>query len=163
VLAGSALAASGNLVKNGSFEKDTNGDGVPNRWTLFSTIPSHKRVCNQSYAGECSFKFGEATYDYLYQTVSINGLAGDEFTLSLWAKTKDLVVGAGSYYYSIEIFHTDASSDTSGAGLNDGTTGWSNYQNSIVATEAYDGIQVLIWFDPDSGKAWFDKVKLVGP
>jgi hypothetical protein len=30
-LAGGALAA-GNLVKNGSFEKDGNGDGIPNSW-----------------------------------------------------------------------------------------------------------------------------------
>jgi len=95
---------------------------------------------------------------------TINGLAGDEFTLSLWAKTKDLVVGGGSYYYSIEIFHTDnISSDTSGAGLNAGTTGWSKHQNGLVASESYDEIQVIIFFNPDSGKAWFDKVKLVGP
>ncbi|HLE73111.1 MAG TPA: hypothetical protein VI688_02590, partial [Anaerolineales bacterium] len=28
----STLAATANLVKNGSFEKDTNGDGIPNSW-----------------------------------------------------------------------------------------------------------------------------------
>jgi len=163
VLASSALAAN-NLLRNGGFEKDTNGDGVPNGWTRLYTVPSHKQVCNQSYAGACSFKFGQATYNYLYQNISVNGLAGDEFTLSLWAKTKDLVVGGGSYYYSIEIFHTDnISSDTSGAGLNAGTTGWSKHQNGLVASESYDEIQVIIFFNPDSGKAWFDKVKLVGP
>ena len=63
LFAGSAVAAGGNLVKNGSFEKDSNGDGIPNSWVGANLTPADKRVCNQSYAGTCSFKNGCPGHD----------------------------------------------------------------------------------------------------
>ena len=77
-LAGSALAAS--LVKNGSFEKDSNGDGIPNNWLgNFNFTPADKRVCNQSHAGTCSFRLvGDGNNKFLSQELAISGIDGDQ-------------------------------------------------------------------------------------
>jgi len=165
ILVGSALAA-GNLLANGSFEKDSDGDGEPNGWVrsdFGGILP--KRVCNQAYAGSCSFKFvGDATYKDIVQYVDfIPGNAGDTITVSLWARSKDIVVGAGIYRVDVRIVHDDESDDTDFVLLDAGTTNWRRTLVSLEATESYDYIIVAIIFDPDSGKAWFDKVKLVRP
>ena len=165
-LAGSALAAATNLVKNGSFEKDSDGDGIPNNWMPNEFVTANdKRVCNQAYAGSCSFKFvGDATYKDIVQYVDfIPGNAGDTITVSLWARSKDIVVGAGIYRVDVRIVHDDESDDTDFVLLDAGTTNWRRTLVSLEATESYDYIIVAIIFDPDSGKAWFDKVKLVRP
>src|SRR3990172_1275029 len=92
VVAGSALAA--NLVKNGSFENDSNGDGIPNSWAGFLLAPGDKRVCNQSAAGDCSFKFiGEEESKDLSQTIPVSGSAGDDFKFTVWTKGKELEGG----------------------------------------------------------------------
>ena len=164
VLAGSALAAA--LVKNGSFEKDSNGDGIPDNWTPDSLTSSDKRVCNQSHVGACSFKMvGDGDAKFLYQVIDISGLAGDEFTLKAWTKGKNIVEGGiptarawiqfnppgypDGYYY---VF------------IPPGNTPWTLRQLTVPAPEDYDsvtiGVEVLF---TTSGKVWFDKVKLVGP
>src|SRR3972149_4301150 len=90
LIAGSALAASTNLVKNGSFEKDGNGDGIPNDWNGVNLTLADKRVCNQSKAGSCSFKaVGDGTTKYLYQVIAVSGGSGNEFNLSAWTKGKN--------------------------------------------------------------------------
>jgi len=92
----STRAATANLVVNGSFEKDTNGDGVPNGWIGFFLDPGDKRVCNQSKAGACSFKLvGDGSYKYIKQQIAHNGTSFDDFTLSGWMKGKDIVTGGG--------------------------------------------------------------------
>jgi hypothetical protein len=168
VFVGSALAASGNLVKNGSFEKDTDGDGIPNAWLFSSETPTSgdKKVCNQSYAGACSFKFvGDTVNKDIFQYVDfIPGNTDDKITVSLWAKSKDIVVGAGAYRMDVTIHHDDEdSTDVESASFDPGTTNWRRYEVSLTATEDYNYFTVAIIFDVDSGKAWFDKVKLVGP
>ena len=166
VLAGSALAA--NLVANGSFEKDTNGDGIPNNWGTQDLDLADKRVCNQSYAGSCSFKFtdggGTTANEAILQIINVSGSAGDTFTLSWWTKTRDLVNGGGYSIVRIYIDHTDGSFDgNESLPLSEGTTNWTKDQFSSQSTEPYDSIRVVIIYTSEGGKTWFDKVKLVGP
>ena len=164
ILAGSALAA-GNLIKNGSFEKDTNGDGVPNNWTgNINLTPADKRVCNQSYAGTCSFKLvGDGTEKYLSQIVSLpGGTQGESFQLNVWAKGKNTVLGSGIVLIQMIILHTDGDSlDNYYAYIPAGNTPWTKYTINGEATENFNNINVVLFSSADSGKAWFDKVKLV--
>jgi hypothetical protein len=162
VLVGSALAA-GNLVINGSFENDSNGDGIPNNWTPLSLTPSDKRVCNKAHAGTCSFKMiGEGVTKYMFQFPAISGGAGDSYTLKVWVMTKDLVWGTGNATIYLETHQTDGGYDSDGQNLAQGTSaGWVLYTLNVTSTETYDSVRVWIKFYPESGKAWFDKVKLV--
>ena len=163
VLAGSALAAGGNLAKNSSFEKDSNGDGVPNNWTPADLTPSDKRVCNKAYAGACSFKMiGDGGTKYMFQYPAISGGIGDEFTLKIWVLTKGLVLGGGNVTLYLEIGQTDGGFEYDSQNLAPGSSGgWVLYTLNHTTIEAYDSSRIWIKFNPTSGKAWFDKVKFV--
>jgi len=159
VLAGSALAAS--LVKNGSFEKDTDGDGVPNSWVGTSLTAADKRVCNQSYAGACSFRMtGPGSIRVLKQTILYpgGGPAGT-YDLSLWYKRKDLPADGAYFYITFE--HVDGSDNDAYVAIPAGTGTWAKGSSFAESTEDYDEIQVWLLFTADSGKVWVDKVKLV--
>jgi hypothetical protein len=147
ILAGSVLAAS--AVKNGSFEKDSNGDGIPNNWGGYSLSPSDKRVCNQSYAGDCSFKMvgeGGTSDKLVFQGLDVAGVAGDTFTLKMWVKTKDLVSGAGFATIYLVLYQTDGGYDQAAVNIEEGTMGWTLYTFDLAATETYDGGIVQVEF-----------------
>src|SRR3989304_5778216 len=77
VFVGSALAAN-NLLANSSFEKDSDGDGLPNNWIDFGTGIAPKRVCNQSVAGSCSLKVVlDANDKGVMKILSFNLIDGD--------------------------------------------------------------------------------------
>jgi hypothetical protein len=163
VLVGSALAA-GNLVKNGSFEKDSDGDGIPNGWGDTGALtPLDKRVCNQSYAGSCSFKMvADGTAKGLAQLIAVAGLTGDEFKLSAWTKGKSIVDSGGPARLIVEISLGGSTSDYASFDIPDGSSPWTLHQLSLTATANYDTVTIYLYFySTDSGKIWVDKVKLV--
>ena len=163
ILAGSALAAGSNLVKNGSFEGGTHGNGIPNKWSGTNLTTADKRDCNQSAAGDCSFKMvGNGVSKLFKQEIAVGGLAGDEFTLSAWTKGKDVAFGGGEARVYVYFNHTDGSANSLQFGIPAGTTPWSSrYYSPATASENYDSIRIQIQFSIDSGKIWVDKVKLV--
>ena len=166
VAAGSALAAA--LVKNGSFEKDTNGDGFPNKWAGLNLTAGDKRVCNQSAAGQCSFKIvGNGIPDgptkHLFQVVAVSGQAADEFSLSFWTKGKEIVLGSGGFATVFVQFNWVGGGNNSHYfNIPAGTSAWT--LRNIPAAQAladYSSISVSFELDADSGKLWVDKVELV--
>jgi len=165
ILVGSALAAT-NLVANGSFEKDTNGDGIPNKWAGISLTAADKRVCNQSYAGACSFKMvGDGNSKALYQIILISGVSGDQFNLVVWTKGKDIDYGGGNIGWGMYFHNPEDGLWYLGGGLgnsDDGSSPWTLSSLYVSATApTFDAIKVQLFFKADSGKAWFDKVKLL--
>jgi hypothetical protein len=162
VFAGSALAA-GKLVKNGSFEKDGDGDGIPNKWAGISLTAADKRVCNQSYAGACSFKMvADGTIKVLKQVIVVSGVTGEDFILSAWTKGKDVVLGGGAARIYLVFNHTDGSNNPWYFDIPAGTSAWALSQVSGQANENFDSITISLQFiEPTSGKVWADKVKLV--
>ena len=159
ILAGSALAAA--LVKNGSFEKDSNADGIPNGWArsdFGGILP--KRVCNQSYAGSCSLRFVFDLYGKeVEQTLSIGGLDGDTYKLTLWMKGNSIVDGAGRDTQVRLTFNPSGGSFWISPAA--GTSAWTKYTIQEAAFENFTSITVELVSDSTSGKAWFDSVKLV--
>jgi hypothetical protein len=157
ILAGSALAAS--LVKNGSFEKDGNGDGLPNNWSDGSSGISPKRTCNQAYVGNCSFKFvfSSNLYKDIYQEIAISGSTGDTYKLTFWMKGKE-ITGAGVVFVNIFFLPDDGSGYSYPS---DGTSPWTKYSLTADATGDFTSIRIEIFGNENSGKAWFDSVKLV--
>ena len=162
VVAGSALAA--NLVSNGSFENDSDMDGIPNKWFPGGLTPADKRVCNQSYAGVCSFRLvGDGGDKTINQVPLPSGNSGDTYTLTFWVKGKEIDNSSPHVYVALYFHHLDGTFDSTFEFVADGTTGWTKHTMSLTATADFDYIIVLISMDQDNGKAWFDKVKLVGP
>jgi len=161
VFAGSALAAGTNLVLNSSFEKDSDGDGIPNNWIDFGTGIAPTRVCNQSVAGSCSLKFILDNNDKgVNQNLSISGDAGDAYKLTFWMKGKLVEAGTEDLFVQIVFL---ASGETERKFLPAGTSAWTKY--SLIATASADYTDAVIMLESNvftlSGKVWFDKFKIV--
>jgi hypothetical protein len=61
------------------------------------------------------------------------------------------------------ISHTDGDSlDNYYVNIANGTP-WTKYTINENATEDFQSVNVVLVSNGDSGRAWFDKVKLVGP
>lgn len=146
-------------VKNKSFEKDTNGDGIPNGWYRSGAVVG-MRVCNQSYAGACSYRFGGGGDSYLnQQTLYSSGPAGIVATLTAWTKGKD--VNIGTYAYVLLLFnHSDGSSNFCPFYIPGGTTPWTMRSTPCTADEAFDSMTIVLNTNLNSGKIWVDKVSL---
>lgn len=154
----------GNFVLNGSFETDSNGDGIPNNWFDNDALSSaDKRVCNQSYAGSCSFKMagdGGGT-KWLAQCISPTGTAaGNEFKFKAWTKTKSLMIGGGEASLYVSFYDGGNFVNEEVFSIPGGTTGWTSRQLSATAAADYDTICMLLQLEASSGKIWFDKATL---
>jgi hypothetical protein len=156
IMAGSALAA--NLLANGGFEQN-----LSNGWGAIDLTSADKRVCNQSYAGDCSFKLvGDGTAKTLRQTLTVSGDLGDKFTLSAWTKGKALELGTGAVSVRVQISHVGDGSNEQTFVLPPGSSQWTKRKVTVTAGAAYDQIIITIHTQTNvtSGKAWFDQVKL---
>jgi hypothetical protein len=162
IFAGDAQAQVGiqaktNFVINGSFEI---GGSPPASWGGVSLTSADKRVCNKSYAGDCSFKFvGDNTYKYLYQCIDFtNTDAGNEFKFKAWTKGKNLAGGAATFY--VEFYNAGSSVNYEYVNIPSGTYPWAWHKVSATADADYD--EICMWLvSQDAGKLWVDKVSLV--
>jgi len=160
VLAGSALAA--NLVSNGSFENDSDMDGIPNKWFPGGLTPADKRVCNQSYAGVCSFRLvGDGGDKTINQVPLPSGNSGDTYKLTAWVKGKQIDNSGSQVYFALHFHLLGDTFDNEFSTVADGTTGWTKHTLTLTATGDFDYILVLLSFKQASATAWFDKLKLV--
>ena len=158
------LAATTNLVRNASFEKDTDGDGVPNRWAGFNLTLADKRDCNNSYAGNCSFKMVvSASTKQLNQYVPVSGVAGDIVDLSVWTKGKDIDLGYDQIRVNAAFINTNGTSTWWFVEIPAGTTPWTLRQVSAEANQDFESVLIRYQVSGIGGKVWVDKVKLVGP
>ena len=161
LLAGSALAAA--LVKNGSFEKDNNGDGIPNKLGASGGItPADKRVCNQAKAGSCSFKMNaDGSEKSIFQSVAVSGLAGADHTLALWTKGKDLDLSGGAMRIFLRFNHIGLVGSTVYIiDVPAGSSPWTKRSVTGASSADFESITISVITFATSGKAWFDQVKL---
>ena len=145
-------------TKNKGFEKDSNGDGIPNAWSKLFAPASDKRVCNQSYAGSCSYKMvGDGSDNWLHQTTLYSsGPAGIQATIS--AYTKGNSIGGGARVW-VTFNHSDGSQNSVYFSLPAGSSPWTYRQNTGTADESFDSMS--IWLESyGSGKMWVDNVGL---
>jgi hypothetical protein len=161
LVAGSALAAA--LVKNGSFEKDNNGDGIPNKWGASGSITSaDKRVCNQAKAGSCSFKMSaDGIEKSIFQTVAVSGFATADHTLALWTKGKDLDLSGGAMRIFLRFNHIGLVGSTNHIiDVPAGSSPWTKRSVTGASSADIESITISVITFATSGKAWFDQVKL---
>jgi len=158
------IVAATNFVANGSFEKDSNHNGVPNNWFGEGTLTSSdKRVCNQSKVGDCSFKMvGDNDTKWLVQCRGYTGTdAGNEFELKAWTKGKALMLGGGEAKIFVDFYNGASLVNSTNVDVGAGTFPWTLRQLSSTAAADYDGICIYLQIDADSGTIWFDKVSFV--
>jgi hypothetical protein len=149
------------LTKNGSFERDSDGDGVPNSWNTKGTTMLDKRICTLAHSGSCSYQMtGEALNKHLRQTIIQSGDAGDVLSLSAWSMSSD-AKGGGLYAVRLTIRYEDGTKETWKVRYSNGSNPWQ--RRDILATTAkpYDKIMIYLDYRKSQGQVWFDDVSLV--
>ena len=161
---GSALAANDYAyvykVKNKSFEKDSDFNGIPNAWFTINFIPGMKRVCNQAFSGQCSFKMvGDGNPHYLYQEPAASfGSAGYTETLAGYVRGNSVV---GASWLALRFAQTDGGFQYEYITLPTGTYGWTFVSDTFTADEPFNVLRIYLFMNSTSGKIWFDKITLV--
>jgi hypothetical protein len=98
----------------------------------------------------------------LTQTITTNGAAGEDVTLSLFT-FEDNVPAAKNYRVTLTIYHVDGSKQTSTLNLPTGTSAaFAQHAAALVTTtEPYDEIEVVVEYAKVSGTVWLDHLIVV--
>jgi CSLREA domain-containing protein len=148
------------LVANGGFQSDGDGDGIPERWFSSGLSPGDGRACNAE--GACVVKMrGNGTGKQLSHVFRVEGGAGDTFTFRARSRAKDVPSGPGPYRALVTIFHDDGSTQTSSLNFSAGKHGFERLSREVTASEDYFKIRVQIDYRRAGGVVRFDSVSLV--
>lgn len=147
------------LVANGGFQADSDGDGVPDRWTAANLGTNDGRACS---GDPCLVKMrGSGTVKRMTQTVQYAGNAGDSITLRARSRAKDVPAGGGPYRALATIFHGDGSKQSIVLNFSPGKHGFERLNQTVTATEDFTNISVAIEYGRTGGLVRFDSVSLL--
>ena len=141
-----------NLVKNGSFEIDSNQDGKPDDWIPVEPI---ELDCKDSIAEKCSANINsQSDENNNINRQFLNLLPNTTYILSGWIKTID-VTGEGA-----QIYIYNAGTQFNPIRVN-GTSDWQEYQIEFTTGESFENTRVNYRIKHGQGQAWFDDIKLI--
>lgn len=147
------------MVANGGFQSDGNGDDIPERWTPTGLTPNDGRVCN---SGACLVKLrGNGLIKRLVHDVKHAGAAGDVFTFRARSRAQDVPASGGVYRAVVTIFHSDGSKQSTSVNFSPGKHGFERLTQQLTASEAYTSLQVAIEYGRSGGVVRFDSVSLL--
>lgn len=152
------------LLRNGSFESDSDGDYIPDYWTRVSLTPptDAQEWSAAAYTGDyvMTIHGSPGVSKQLKQTLSFSGGVGDGFIL-LGESTGHDVPTSGNYYMSVSIRCTDGTPRTSSTyQFPSGSFPYTTRSSSLTAPCAYNQVEVVLYYQKDSGTAMFDEIKL---
>jgi hypothetical protein len=152
-------------VINGSFELDTNGDGIPNSWQPDNWIGRgfaryDTQVCSIAHDGSCSYQMvGETGRNFLRQTIIQSGEAGDVFSFTAWSMSTD-ALGGGIYAVRMTVRYEDGTKGTWTARYSNGSNNWQRRNILATTSKPYNQIVIYLLYRKTQGQVWFDDVSL---
>ncbi|WP_243292303.1 DNRLRE domain-containing protein [Bacillus sp. FJAT-47783] len=153
-----------NLVNNSSFERDSNGDNLPDNWTTSSNISASDVMDTTNvYVGQYAYKLtGESGKDkYIKQHIDISGDSNTKLTLSGWSIQQGADPNGGYYALQIAINHIDGTTDWDFANdFSTTKTDWQHVAAEVKPKKAFDSIDVYYYYYNQTGTAWFDAMRL---
>lgn len=160
----SVLQGNFNLVKNGSFEQDTNGDGVPDDWTVVEYTGGTVALdTTDQIHGAQSLKFTSVGTGGGYATSDLYEVEGSR-TYPVSFVTQSSVA---TVHNKVDvIWYTAAQAVISTSTVHDDTatnpTSWTDYAYAATApaTARYAAVRVFGCVDDDAqaGSTWYDNV-----
>ncbi len=147
------------LLKNPSFDADSGGDRLPDRWTGQGLSPADYLVSYYLYDGKFAFLFAGdgSTTKRLTQRVTVSGPAGAVLTLDGFSKALD---AAGTYGGRVRVRYTDGTGATFRVTFTAGTHDWERRTSRFITAKAFERLEVILEYGPQTGKAWFDAFHL---
>lgn len=155
-----------NILVNSGFEDGLNG------WTPTfgsATYISDSTIYHSGSASVLGQETSSGSLGALFQDITGDIVVGEEYVLSGWIRTQDVIGGGGA---GIGISYVDASGYTPanghivGVSLLSGTNDWTYIESApFVIPEMPTGVTALHFsldFADASGSAWFDDLALNG-
>jgi hypothetical protein len=163
-----------NLLLNGSFEVDVNADRLPDAWKD-KRLENDKVVSNgtgsqstrsktHSVEGNSAFRFKAPTGQnekLIQQVLNINGLPGDELTLTLMAKAQNLAPES-KVRAKLVVYRPDGTKSKTNVQMPTGSYEYiPGTSTTYVASHEFSNAKVILNFKSPNGKWWVDDVKLI--
>ncbi len=156
----SDVVAVAELLRNPSFERDSDGDGIPSRWIPKNLGPDDVLVTD-AFDGTYSFRIvGEKGIEKsLHQTIKMRIPSGTRLEFSAFSKADGASRGGvgGAYKIKVVLLFEDNTSYTMFGRFSRGTHDWETaagggfrFFKDIVKTT------VTIAYNDQTGTAWFD-------
>jgi glucose/arabinose dehydrogenase len=151
----------GELVKNGSFENDGNGDGIPNQWAVSAGLNA-RRVCKGTGVtdGACALRIRNGTGGgTVLQKIAAGGLiTGTTLNLSLMATGMNVPVGAK---VKLQV-NTDAGKTVHTLLLPSGTFATQPFTHTPIVTAAQGKkLKVIVVYPAGGGKVYVEEVSVM--
>ena len=156
-----------NLLVNPGFEQGMTGWSISQGTAVYSAVPSpHSGL----YAAQ-GVEINSGSLGRMYQNVTGELIPGDQYTISGWIRTQNVVGPPGegvviAVDYVASGGWTPADGYVQEIGHVLGTTGWTYYSGTFTLPKMPSDAQAL-WFLTDfndaTGTAWFDDLSLTGP
>lgn len=158
------------ILQNGDFETDANGDKIPDGWTV-AKASGDKLKCNKpdktiTIFGNCAFTFKGSSAEAVTvkQVVPIAGLninGGDELYFIGKAQQKSLPANKLKIKITVKYVGNAFPKDKATVNLLGGTSDWANTPSANIFVDgAVEKIQVVIQNKAASGKATVDDLSL---
>ncbi len=151
-----------NYLLNGSFEVDTDGDGLPDNWVKSSnsTTADGKSTTNK-VLGTYSYKLTPSSrnneFKSVMQSFNLNGVLGDSFSVKVWHLVTK--TSTGGVRVRVEFVKADGTVMGINQTLTKSTTG--AYQTkAFSAPSDYRTVTVMLQSDLRQSDVYFDDVSI---
>jgi hypothetical protein len=143
-----------NLLVNGSFEYDSDGDNNPDDWIISEPV---ERDSTESVDGQYSAKIDSTVVINNINRQYVDLKPNTTYTLSAWIKTENVTwEGAQVYPYDY-----DGVIDASKWIRVEGTTDWTSYSMQFSTGADPSKARINFRLKHATGTAWFDDINLV--
>lgn len=146
-------------IRNGSFELDSDLDGIPDFWTT-RTLGADDRVVEEPYDGQWALRVSGASgiRKALRQNVRTHLSAGTHLLLSAWSRTEGGSPDGGLYAYQVKILYEDSATEAIILRF-PFSSDWNVGEREFVLPKQTKRITFLLVYSDQTGTAWFDLVK----
>lgn len=146
------------LVFNGDFQLDLNGNSKPDGFTLTKFAAGDKMSC--AIPTNCSLKIkGNGSVKKMTQKILISGNSGDSLTLNIADKTTGIPTN-GAMSVAAQFYLGSTLTEKFTIPLNPGTHDWEILALPITTTNGYDNVKIQLKFSKSSGTMYIDDLTL---
>jgi len=124
-----------NLLRNPSFEEDTDGDGLPDGWQAEGLDSVDGLTKEKAADGAHSLLLTGGGRKRVLQVVPFAGKAGSTLHLSAKSSSEDVPTRSGLYALEVTFLYADGTRDSQGLGFPPLTHGWASAGSDKVLAE----------------------------
>ncbi|HBI25862.1 TPA: hypothetical protein DDX30_03695 [Candidatus Wolfebacteria bacterium] len=153
-----------NMLKNGSFETDSNSDGVAENFSISGSGGSYTLDSSNYVFGSKSQKIVKDVLSgsgYISQIINTPVNAGETVTYSVWVKGENISGAQSNTDFGIYVDSIGGTLETTTVAAPVGTFDWTKISvTKTYANTGHTGVRVYAMLRNKTGTAWFDGLQV---